>query len=155
MTLAGQLDQLLAITSVQDTENIFPEYHEERHPVAIGAFRRVYQKLKLSAFLSLSLIHTHGAKVNVSPTTKNFVSQKKKKKKKDFVRLGGSVHSRQNAKRPLAQDSERELCLSTQVSFLPLVEDKGTHPPAPQPSLTKTLEILERQGRSVQRPIVA
>lgn len=35
-----------------------------------------------------------------------------------------------------------------QVSFLPLVEDKGTIPPAPQPSLTKTLEILEDAGRT-------
>lgn len=34
-----------------------------------------------------------------------------------------------------------------QVSFLPLVEDLGTNPPTPQPSLTKTLEILEAQGR--------
>ncbi|GJJ71455.1 hypothetical protein EMPS_03805 [Entomortierella parvispora] len=38
-----------------------------------------------------------------------------------------------------------------QVSFLPLVEDKGTIPPAPQPSLTKTLEILAATGRSISK----
>jgi hypothetical protein len=42
-----------------------------------------------------------------------------------------------------------------QASFLPLIEDKGTNPAAPQPSLTKTLEILKSQGRvSVQASAV-
>lgn len=36
-----------------------------------------------------------------------------------------------------------------QASFLPLIEDKGTSPAAPQPSLTKTLEILKSQGRAI------
>ncbi|KAG0047058.1 hypothetical protein BGZ83_007801 [Gryganskiella cystojenkinii] len=38
-----------------------------------------------------------------------------------------------------------------QASFLPLVEDNGTQPAAPQDSLIKTLKILEAQGRSVQQ----
>lgn len=33
-----------------------------------------------------------------------------------------------------------------QVSFLPLVEDKGTKPPTPQPSLYKTLALLETRA---------
>jgi len=35
-----------------------------------------------------------------------------------------------------------------QVSFLPLVEDKGTTPPAPQPSLYKTLALLEKCAKA-------
>ncbi|KAG0090118.1 hypothetical protein BGZ92_003660 [Podila epicladia] len=37
----------------------------------------------------------------------------------------------------------------SQVSFLPLVEDKGEVKPMHQPSLHKTLAILEKQGRAV------
>jgi hypothetical protein len=32
-----------------------------------------------------------------------------------------------------------------QVSFLPLVEDKGTTRPIPQPSLKKTLPLIEKK----------
>ncbi|KAF9393813.1 hypothetical protein CPC16_001065 [Podila verticillata] len=35
-----------------------------------------------------------------------------------------------------------------QVSFLPLVEDKGARPPAPQPSLYKTLALLETRAKA-------
>ncbi|KAG0041514.1 hypothetical protein BGZ83_001701, partial [Gryganskiella cystojenkinii] len=41
-----------------------------------------------------------------------------------------------------------------QVSFLPLVEDRGTVPAAPQRSLIMTLEILASHGRSVQAAVV-
>ncbi|KAG0076294.1 hypothetical protein BGZ93_003993 [Podila epicladia] len=34
-----------------------------------------------------------------------------------------------------------------QVSFLPLVEDKGTVPPMRQPSLYKTLALLEKRAK--------
>ncbi|KAG0050216.1 hypothetical protein BGZ83_005018 [Gryganskiella cystojenkinii] len=41
-----------------------------------------------------------------------------------------------------------------QISFLPLVQDHGKYPPAPQPSLTRTLEILQEQGRNVQAIVI-
>ncbi|KAG0044809.1 hypothetical protein BGZ83_009915 [Gryganskiella cystojenkinii] len=44
----------------------------------------------------------------------------------------------------------KRVSLRPQASFLPLVESRGTHPPSPQPSLIKTLEILAAQGHSIQ-----
>ncbi|KAG0354647.1 hypothetical protein BG005_006315 [Podila minutissima] len=38
-----------------------------------------------------------------------------------------------------------------QASFLPLIEEKGTLELAPQPSLTKTLPILEKRARAKER----
>jgi len=38
-----------------------------------------------------------------------------------------------------------------QASFLPLIEEKGTLELAPQPSLTKTLPIIQQRVRAKER----
>ncbi|GJJ68600.1 hypothetical protein EMPS_00946 [Entomortierella parvispora] len=109
--LANWINTLSSTDDVATIENVFKEYHTERHPVAIAGFRksRYYASTSAASF-------------------KGVFARFFQKNLPNWVWM--MVLKKASAFRP-------------QASFLPLAEDKGTVPPAPQPSLTKTLAILE------------
>ncbi|KAG0042165.1 hypothetical protein BGZ83_000829, partial [Gryganskiella cystojenkinii] len=79
---------VLSSASLQDTEIILREYHEERYPIAVGAFK------KSQLFATIN-----------------------EKKLSDLGWQCGEIYSKTNAQLALAQDTEGEFGSSTSAEF--------------------------------------